>query len=82
LVAIKEKEGGKPSSVAPQAPAPQLRAYLREVLPNFDEDKVYNTDIKKLLSWYNILIEHNIDFETVESPEEDTGDSAAETGGE
>jgi len=30
----------------------QLREYLAEVLPNFDRERVYVADIKKLVSWY------------------------------
>ncbi|OCB78700.1 DUF5606 domain-containing protein [Flavobacterium crassostreae] len=32
-----------------------LLAYFREVLPEFDEDRVYPSDVKKILNWYNIL---------------------------
>ena len=34
----------------------ELRAYFAEILPNFDRERVYPSDIKKLISWYNILI--------------------------
>lgn len=33
----------------------ELRAFLAEVLPNYDEDRVNNSDIKKLFQWYNLL---------------------------
>lgn len=33
----------------------KLTAYFREVLPEFDEDRVYASDIKKILNWYNML---------------------------
>lgn len=33
-----------------------VRAYFAEILPDFDQDRVYTTDIKKLFSWYNQLI--------------------------
>lgn len=33
-----------------------IRDFFAEVLPAFDRDRVYTTDIKKLLSWYNILV--------------------------
>lgn len=38
----------------------ELRAYLKEVLPNYDEERVYNSDIKKLVHWYNILIDKKL----------------------
>lgn len=55
LTAIKEKEQGAPLAQLPKD-NDQLRAYLGEVLPAFDRDRVYPSDIKKLLSWYNILV--------------------------
>ena len=33
----------------------ELYDWLREVLPDFDEDRVYQSDIKKLVQWYNAL---------------------------
>ncbi len=33
----------------------KLESYFREVLPEFDEDRVYASDIKKILNWYNML---------------------------
>lgn len=33
----------------------EMRAFLGEVLPNYDEEKVNNSDVKKLFQWYNIL---------------------------
>ena len=38
----------------------QLFDYMGVVLPNFDRDRVYPADIKKLIQWYNILIENNL----------------------
>ncbi|WP_418262322.1 DUF5606 domain-containing protein [Flavobacterium faecale] len=32
-----------------------LLAYLKEILPNYDEDRVYASDVKKILNWYNTL---------------------------
>ena len=39
----------------------ELNAFLGEVLPDFDRDRVYPSDIKKLIQWYNILIENGLD---------------------
>lgn len=35
--------------------AAELSAYLKEVLPKYDEERVYGSDIKKLVQWYNLL---------------------------
>ena len=61
LTAVKEKENGDPISLDIKKASPQeLQNYFAEVLPNFDRERVYNNDIKKLLSWYNILITNGI----------------------
>ena len=36
----------------------ELKAFLQHILPNFDRDRVYVSDIKKLVSWYRILLEY------------------------
>ncbi len=77
LEAVKAKENGAPVSLnIKKASAQELQSYFAEVLPNFDRDRVYNNDIKKLLSWYNILIQNGItEFEektTEEVAEEET----------
>lgn len=61
LGSIKEKENAGIASIDPKkATAEELRAYLAEVLPDFDRDRVYVADIKKLISWYNILVANGI----------------------
>ena len=45
----------------------ELAEYMAQVLPNFDRDRVYSSDIKKLIQWYNLLIENGVaDFEEAE----------------
>ena len=73
LNSVKTKEEGKAvSSIdASRATPDELRAYMAEVLPNFDRERVYPTDIKRLLSWYNLLISAGItDFDPQEAAEE------------
>ena len=53
---IYEKENGTETSTSPNASKDDLEEYLFSVLPNFDEDRVYPSDIKKLLRWYNLLV--------------------------
>jgi hypothetical protein len=73
LNAIKEKENGaKVILDIKKADNETLRAYLAEVLPNFDRERVYPTDIKKLISWYNLLVETgNTDFVEEEKTQKD-----------
>ena len=61
LRSIKEKENGAIASIdVKKATSEQLRGYLAEVLPDFDRDRVYTNDIKKLILWYNILVSNGI----------------------
>lgn len=55
FTAIFEKEGGKACISHKEDPA-KLKKYLLEVLPNFDQDRVYGSDIKKIFQWYNLLL--------------------------
>lgn len=54
--AIYKKEGGK-KTISHKESLNKLTTYLLEVLPNYDEDRVYPSDIKKLFQWYNLLHE-------------------------
>lgn len=54
LRAIAEKEDNGPALSHKEDNA-KLESYFREVLPEFDEDRVYASDIKKILNWYNML---------------------------
>lgn len=53
---IKAKEKGQACPVDPKADNPTLRRYMEEVLPEYDRDRVYPSDMRKLFAWYNILI--------------------------
>lgn len=67
---IKEKESGKKTAISHKAEKIELEEYFFEVLPNYDEDRVYGSDIKKIIQWYNILIENGItDFEEAKDEE-------------
>jgi len=67
---VGEKEQGKEASVNyKKCSSKELRSYFAQVLPNYDEDRVHDSDIKKLLQWYNILVKNGItDFETTMAP--------------
>ena len=55
---IFEKQGGK---VAPdhKSDNKEVKAYFETVLPDYDPDRVYVSDMAKVLKWYNVLIENN-----------------------
>lgn len=51
-IAVKENEGPAISHKEDNA---KLLAYFKEIVPDYDEDRVYASDIKKVLNWYNML---------------------------
>ena len=69
---LKTLEAGKKASVDPKkASTKELQDYFTKVLPEWDRDRVHVSDIKKLISWYNILIEAGItDFKEEMQPTE------------
>ena len=69
---LKTLEQGKPSPVdVKKASGDELREYFAKVLPSFDRDRVHVSDIKKLIQWYNILVEGGItDFKEEMKPTE------------
>jgi len=48
----------------------EIMAFLKHVLPNYDENQVYPSDVKKLVSWYNILLKEAPEVLTAKSEEE------------
>jgi len=70
LESVKTKENGGVCSIDSKADNDKLRKYMGEVLPEYDRDRVYPSDIRKLISWYNILITAQItEFVTEEIKE-------------
>ena len=72
LASLRDKEQGKEVSLNyKKASSKELREYFAEILPDFDRERVHDSDIKKLLQWYNILIKNGItDFESEMQPTE------------
>ncbi len=70
---IQEKEDGGKTSVGHKEDKLKLEEYFFEVVPDYDEDRVYPSDIKKVIQWYNLLHQHGItDFTVEEQAEVDT----------
>jgi hypothetical protein len=62
---IYDLEGGKVASLDyRKATKEELADFMAKALPNYDRDHVYPSDMKKLVQWYNILVENGVtDFE-------------------
>jgi len=55
LKKVKEKENGEQTSISHKDGKDALEEFFFEVLPDYDEDRVYPSDIKKVIQWYNLL---------------------------
>ena len=71
---IYEKENGGPA-IDSKADAAKLKTWFERILPDYSKDKVYNSDMKKVAHWYNILHALNLlikdEPESAEAPEEE-----------
>jgi len=74
----KHEEGKRSAFDYKKASKEELAEYLALVLPNFDRDRVFPSDIKKLVQWYNILIDNNLDDFEEDEVEETKTEAAAE----
>lgn len=72
-----EKFEGKTVDVKALGSDEKLREVFGEILPNFDRDRVYTTDIRKVFAWYNRLIESGITkFKNDEIREDEAAEAA------
>ena len=78
LESVKMKENGAVCSIDPKSDNDKLRTYMSEILPNYDTDRVYPSDIRKLISWYNMLINKGITNFAIEEDKQEEG-TAKET---
>jgi Domain of unknown function (DUF6852)/Domain of unknown function (DUF5606) len=73
---LAEKEAYKASISHKESPD-KLREHITSFLPDYDEDRVYNSDLKKLYQWYNILVEKG--FISKEAAAKAKADAASES---
>lgn len=70
LTTIFEKQSGKELDAENVAATPEsLKSFMEEVLPSYDKERVYPTDIRKVVLWYNMLVKDG--FITFEEQEEE-----------
>ncbi len=68
---IYEKENGK-ETISHKSSKDELEEFFFNVLPDYDEDRVYASDIKKVVQWYNLLAKNGMtDFSETPSKEEE-----------
>lgn len=75
---IAEKEDGK-EAISHKESKAKLEGCFKEILPEYDEDRVYASDIKKVFQWYNILVNAGVtDFSEQEAEEKEETTSEEE----
>lgn len=72
--AMSEKTEGK-EAISHKESAKKLEAFFAEVLPNYDDERVYTSNIKKVIQWFNLLINSGMDFS---KQEEESKEKATE----
>ena len=79
FTALHKYENGK-EAISPKSDADELKDYFSAILPEYDRDRVYVSDIKKILGWYNLLLEYDLILsektsgKVAEKKESETGD--------
>ncbi len=76
LETVRAKNEGKKVDVKALGSDDEIRAYFKEILPDYDEERVYTTDIKKVFSWYNQLIDAG--FESFKADESKSAEAEKE----
>lgn len=66
---IADKENNK-EAISHKASAKELTTYFSEILPDYDSERVYTSNIKKVIQWYNILVNSEFDFDMLTNDDE------------
>ena len=70
FTSIFKKTEGK-EALSHKESSKKLTAFFTEVIPNYDDERVYASNIKKVIQWYNILTKAGMDFSKVEKSTEE-----------
>lgn len=66
---IFKKEDGK-ETISHKESNEKLTSFFKEILPDYDNERVYVSNIKKVVQWYNILLKSEFDFDSLNTGEE------------
>ncbi len=72
---IRDKESGA-QAISHKSSSEELKKYFEEVMPDYDKDRVYVSDIKKVIQWYNILQKLNM-LDILDEEEKDSSKEEA-----
>ena len=64
--AMFEKSEGK-ETISHKESGTKLTTYFAEILPNYDDERVYTSNIKKIIQWFNVLVNVGLDFSKIEA---------------
>ena len=70
------ENGGK--AIDSKSSNEELKSYMEKIFPDYDQDRVYVSDMKKLFMWYNQMHDNNL--LVFDESEEDSGEEKTETG--
>jgi hypothetical protein len=70
LKAMFEKTEGK-EAISHKESGKKLAAFFAEVLPDYDAERVYTSNIKKVIQWFNLLVKAGMDFSKIEATTEE-----------
>lgn len=77
LEKVKEANNGKEIDIKAIGDDAKVREYFKSILPEYDEERVYTTDIRKLFSWYNQLIAAGVtEFKDSEIAQDEAAEAA------
>jgi len=77
VFSLMNKSTGGKKAIDHKSKPEELRAFLENVIEDFDQDRVYHSDLKKLFQWFNILVEYKLIEEEKPAPKKKEASSAA-----
>lgn len=66
------KDFGNDLGVDANSDASELKSFMKSILPEYDENRVYVSDLKKLVKWYGVILQYAPEILSVEAPEKPT----------
>ena len=74
LVKVLQAMDASKEKLPDEKDAKAITAYMKKVYPDMDFDRVYPSDMKKMVKWFAILKAHNVELKITEAPEEEGAD--------